>query len=401
MSRAADRATTASATTAPATACFACGSTDLAAFYEARGVPVHSCVLVEDAEAAERFPTGDVRLELCHGCGFIQNSLFEPSRVDYTQEYEETQSFSPTFRAFAEELVDDLDDRHDLDGARVLEVGCGSTAEFLALLCARTGASGVGIDPCHRAERRPDDVPVEVIPEHYTDDHDRLTGDLVLTRHTLEHIQPVREFVERLARSTARTPDAALFLEVPDTTRVLRETAFWDIYHEHCSYFTAASLTRLVAAGGFAVEEVGLGFGGQYLLLHARPGSEPGPADPADTVEDDVAGFADRVRGAIEHWEERLRTAAERGERVVLWGGGSKAVAFLTTIGTPGLVAEVVDINPHKQGRVLPVTAHPVVAPADAASRGADLVIMMNGIYEREIREQLEALHVQAELVAL
>lgn len=381
---------------AVATRCFACDGTRLESFYEVRDVPVHSVVLVDDAETARNFPTGDIRLQWCRGCGFIQNGLFDPVSVDYTQEFEETQGFSPTFRSFAEDLVEELDRRYRLEGKQVLEVGCGSAAEFLVLLCRRTGASGIGIDPCHRAERRPEDAPVEVVAEHYTDEHDHLTGDLVVSRHTLEHIQPVRSFVERLRRSTARTRGGALFLEVPDTTRVLRETAFWDVYHEHCSYFTAGSLSRLVATSGFVVDEVRLGFEGQYLLLHAHPGEDD---TPGSAGERDVAAFADRVGPAIERWEDRLE--AQQGRRVVLWGGGSKAVAFLTTIRNPERVAEVVDINPHKQGRVLPVTAHPVVAPADAAARGPDLVIVMNPVYEQEIRDHLDALHVQPEVTGL
>ncbi len=41
------------------------------------------------------------------------------------------------------------------------------------------------------------------------------------------------------------------------------------------------------------------------------------------------------------------------GRRTVLWGSGSKAVAFLTTVGLNGEVASVVDINPFRHGRYL------------------------------------------------
>jgi hypothetical protein len=32
--------------------------------------------------------------------------------------------------------------------------------------------------------------------------------------------------------------DTAVFFETPDAKRVLAEGAFWDIYYEHCSYFS-------------------------------------------------------------------------------------------------------------------------------------------------------------------
>ena len=42
-----------------------------------------------------------------------------------------------------------------------------------------------------------------------------------------------------------------VFFELPDTERVLTEAAFWDIYYEHCSYFTPGSLARLFRRTGF------------------------------------------------------------------------------------------------------------------------------------------------------
>src|SRR5690606_5558175 len=62
-----------------------------------------------------------------------------------------------------------------------------------------------------------------------------------------------------------------VLFEVPDVGRILRERAFWDIYYEHCSYFTAGSLAGLFRRVGFEVLDVEHAFGGQYLLLLARP----------------------------------------------------------------------------------------------------------------------------------
>ena len=48
----------------------------------------------------------------------------------------------------------------------------------------------------------------------------------------------MREFVARIRR--ALQPGTPVFFELPDLERVLVERAFWDIYYEHCSYFTQA-----------------------------------------------------------------------------------------------------------------------------------------------------------------
>ena len=85
----------------------------------------------------------------------------------------------------------------------------------------------------------------------------------------------------------------------------------------------------------------------------------------------------------------------------VLDGGGSKGVSFLTTNGLGDEVAQVVDINTHKQGKFLPVTGHEVIGPAAVKAAPPDTVIVMNPIYLPEIAADLAALGLAPELVAL
>ena len=47
-----------------------------------------------------------------------------------------------------------------------------------------------------------------------------------------------------------------LFVEVPDTMRILVEGAFWDVYYEHCSYFTLGSLGRLLQREKFGLRSL-------------------------------------------------------------------------------------------------------------------------------------------------
>ncbi|HEX2369486.1 MAG TPA: methyltransferase, partial [Acidimicrobiia bacterium] len=102
-----------------------------------------------------------------------------------------------------------------------------------------------------------------------------------------------------------------------------------------------------------------------------------------------------------EGWRERLEGAAEGGKRVAIWGGGSKAVAFLTTIGVGDEVAAVVDINPYKQGMFLPGTGHEVLAPEMLIEIKPDLVVVMNQIYEAEITKQLTEMALVPEVVSV
>jgi len=361
-------------------------------------------VLLDSRAEAADFPKGELELAFC-GCGFIQNGLFDPGLLDYSQDYEESQGFSPTFEAFAQGLVDRLIDRYGIRDKKVFEVGCGK-GDFLSLICKSGNNVGLGIDPGYRDGRLAPGVDATVIQRFFTEPEPELTGDLICCRHTLEHIQPVHDFVDLIRRSAEQQAGSVVFFEVPDTARILNEGAFWDVYYEHCSYFTLGSLGRLFRANGFDLLSLRTGYDEQYLLLEAKVRK----GDPTESFpgEDDlmeirkaVPRFVDATRATIGIWEKRLEQAKAAGEKVVIWGASSKGVAFLTSLRNGDVVEYAVDINPWKQGRFLPGAGQQIVGPDFLKDYRPDLVIPMNPIYLEEIRADLEGLGLTPELLAV
>ena len=98
-----------------------------------------------------------------------------------------------------------------------------------------------------------------------------LQADYVCCRHTLEHIGDVADFMRLVRQPIGDRADVAVFFELPDTERVLLEAAFWDIYYEHCSYFTPGSLARLFRRTGFEPRRLWKAYDDQYLMIEARP----------------------------------------------------------------------------------------------------------------------------------
>lgn len=382
-----------------ATSCAACEERTLVAFYDGGAVPAHSCVLLDDAADAGSYPMGRMQLAYCRTCGFVQNLAFDPELIDYGQDCEESQAFSPAFNQFARDLAQQLVDDHGLRGGTALEVGCGK-GDFLALLAEIGDLRGIGIDPGYRPGRQTDSR-LEFIVDAFDDRRTHLTGDIVLTRHTLEHVPNVADFTRTLAASTRATPGAPLFIEVPDAVRVLRDGAFWDVYHEHCSYFSLGSLARMMRRLGLGPEKVELAFEGQYLLATGTPGAEPKVHDVEESPEEIVElcqAFAARVGTVVSHWRTRIVEASEAGLQPVLWGGGSKAIAFIAAVDVTEHIAGVVDINPHKQSKFLAGSGLEVIAPERLKEIEPGLVIAMNPIYVGEITNMLEDLGLSPEV---
>ncbi len=389
------------------TACPSCGGSAVEPLYQVRSVPLHSCILLDTPEAARSFPRRDLELVLCPDCGFAFNAIFDDPAMAYASNFEESQHFSETFNAFASDLVEEIARTCGAAGKRIVEIGCGK-GEFLDRLCQSAGATGVGIDPAYRADpgRTSGENGVRFLPERFGPAHYGLPADIVVCRHTLEHIAPVRGFVETIRRMIGARDDVWVVFETPDFARVLEEGAFWDIYYEHCSYFSAGTHADLFERAGFAVHRLELLYGGQYIVQYARPvagGFERAAPDAPAVAEMRrlASGFPERVRRSQAFWRDKIRHAHAAGRGVALWGGGSKAVSFVTTLGLGPEVAAVVDINPYKQGKFLPGSGHCVIAPEDLPAYDPDLVVVMNPLYRDEVARRLDALGIAAEVTAL
>jgi len=386
-------------------ACPNCQGRRMLVFFEIDTIPVHSCLLISDRDQALAYPTGQLQLGLCEQCGFISNTSFDSSVHHYSVQYEETQGFSGRFREFSRDLCMRLIERYDIREKRILEIGCGK-GEFLAELCALGHNTGIGIDPAYVPERNPagDDSAVTFIQDFYSDKYAHLEADVICCRHTLEHIEETYLFLKTIRDAIGDRTQTLLIFEVPDTIRVLREGAFWDIYYEHCSYFTPASLTGLFRAAGFETDQLDLVFDDQYIVITAHPRTQS--QRHSTSGEDDIASlrqvvddFRQACRAGLTYWKGVINRAGADGKKIVAWGSGSKAVAFLTTLGVGDAIEYVVDINPHKQGKFLPCTGQEIVSPEFLQQYRPDQVVVMNPIYSDEIRQDLMRLGLTAELL--
>lgn len=388
--------------------CRACGNGDLQSFARSTGIPVNNARVFARREEALQVPTGDLELGICNACGFISNVRFEPSLVTYDATYEEQQSYSPRFTEFSDALAEHLVSRWGLRNKRIVEIGCGK-GDFLAKLCQLGSNFGVGIDPTAVPGRLtgPGADRVTILPEFYSRRSGALDADAIVCRHTLEHVRDAALLVRTLRRSLEGRPQTRVFFEVPDVLRVLREGAFWDVYYEHCSYFTAGSLARLFRREGFVVDDVRLGFDDQYVLLEGRPneGKSTDGVHPAEempvAVRAAVTTYEERMEASIAAWRERIERAGAGGERVAIWGSGSKCVAFLSETGLADRIAAVVDVNPHRHGHYLPCSAMRIDDPAVLADLRPQLVIVMNPVYMAEISAQLAEMGVPARVEAV
>lgn len=381
--------------------CDACAEADLVVFGDLGEIPVLCGVHWADPDEAAASPVGAMMLAACPACGYVRNVAFDPAVMVYDTTMDTNLHHSPAFAAFSAELVERLSQRYELRGKRVLDVGCGQ-GEFLRELCHVGGATGHGFDAMYAGTPGPDPSGA-VFHSGYAPRGAALPEyDLFTTRHWFEHIDDPYEFLADL-RSRAGDRVVHGYIEVPDAGYDL-STAGWEVIYPHVSYFDAYALTKIVERAGWTVEDSGTFFHGMFRFIEISANKVTGSPSAARTEDRDrtlaaVKGFAKRHHDERDRWEQRIAELVAEGANPVMWGAGSRGVQFLTLADRTRQLAAVVDVNPRKWGRYLPVTAHRVDAPETLTELKPTAVIITNPAYRDEIAGQLAALGVDAELL--
>lgn len=374
------------------TRCLVCGSDDLMPFLELNSMPVQLNNLWPTRNEAIEVPTGNLHLAVCRDCGHIFNTVFDSSQIVYNQDYENSLHFSPRFQAYAEALAKRLVEQYSIRHKNIIEVGSGK-GDFLKLLCSTGDNRGIGFDPSYGTLTPSEDhhQTVQLVRGYYSKEDANLPVDLICSRHTLEHLEQPPCLVDVLRNNLEGKPDSIVYLEVPDVYFMLHQMSIWDFIFEHVSYFSPHSLGVLLADAGFDILDIREVYDGQFLSIEAHLSENHGHNNTILSryaVNDVLAaaeGFASKYQQMVRQWKENIDLMASSGQKIVLWGAGSKGISFLNTLHIQDEISYVVDINPRKRGMYITGSGQEIVQPEFLKEYAPDTIIIMNPIYRSEI----------------
>jgi SAM-dependent methyltransferase len=388
--------------------CLICGSERESVFFKLLGVPVLEGVLCRTLEKALDSPLGDIILTSCDCCGYIRNQAFEPTKIDYSQNYDVTLHHSPLYQVFTRNLAARLVDQFDLRKKLVLEIGCGK-GEFLRALCEHGRNNGVGFDPTFAPTRSSDESqsPTTFIRDFYSEKYASYVGDFVCCRHVLEVLPDPKEFVTMVRRAIGDRFETLVYFEVPNSEYTFRDLVIWNIVYQNHSYFSPDTLARLFNLSGFEVLGVTRCFeDGQYVGIEATPGRQPSNGDVSPDLSlggmpEVLAAFASNFERRLALWRERIKVLDQKRIRVVAWGAGARAISFFNTLKIKSQIPYIVDINPKRQGLFLPGTGQKVVGPDFLMDYQPDTILITNPTFEPEIRQQANSLGIACNFLNL
>jgi hypothetical protein len=382
------------------TKCPGCHGSRFSAPWVVPGQPAVLNYRCHTEESAKRIPLQELHLVECGDCGLIFNAAFDERLVPYDEGYDNCQSFSSVFSKHLEDCANHLATTYPAPASSmVLEPGCGKGA-YLKLLCAITGWRGVGYDTTCEIATVDAQEQVRFFQHYVNRDEIREPVHAIVCRHVIEHVSDVRAFLRLLHDLASAGGAKVIYLETPTWEWIVNAGAFWDIFHEHCNYFTMSALRRLCEEAGFRVLEHFTTFSGQYQSLYLSIQGSPARRGTTPPCSGGLEAFAQASDAAREHLRQRL---AEKGVGDVpygIWGAGAKGVTLANTLSHLGRPpAAIIDCNPGKTGTFTPGVGTPVHAPSPDVLKQLPVILVPNPIYRSEIESTLNSMGLNPTLI--
>ena len=382
--------------------CPVCQSTKNNLFLERAHVPVHQNLLCSSKESALNVSRGTLSLLLCMDCGFVFNQLFNADLLSYGERYDNTQTCSPMFLNYIESSINYLVHGQKITNKTIIEVGCGN-GSFLKVLCESGNNKGIGFDPSYSGPDSLLDGNVSFNRNYFDSRFASICADVIICRHVIEHVPDPVVFLKNIKQTLKNSQDATIYFETPCLEWILNNNVFWDFFYEHCSYFTQHSLSNTFKIAGFKIVDTSNIFNGQYLWTEAKISSNyiHKNINTQESIYLLTEKYCKNEQKLIQHWHKHLKQLSS-SEKIAVWGAGAKGVTFLNLVDPNNeLIDCIVDLNPNKQGKYIPGTAHSIISFKELPKRGIHTAIVINPNYNHENQLLLEEAGIKVTFIDL
>lgn len=348
-----------------------------------------------------------LRVLVCEHCWLVQTEDFAQANELFDAEYAYFSGISSSWLAHAERYVDDMVGRFELGAdSHVVEIAANDGYLLQYVKARNIVCTGVEPTASTAAAARAKSIPivekffgVQLAKEMC---ERGIQADLMVANNVLAHVPEINDFVAGFAL-LLKQQGVATF-EFPHLMRLVAENQFDTIYHEHFSYLSLSTVSRIFAGAGlsvFDVEELST-HGGSLRVFAQR--SDTGKKLRSGRVDDLLrreaeagmldaewyAGFQARTDQVKNEFLAFLLEMKREGKRVAAYGAAAKGNTLLNYAGVrPDLIPFVVDRNPAKQGKYLPGSRIPIVSEERLSEVKPDYVAILPWNLREEVMAQL------------
>ncbi|MDB4945198.1 MAG: methyltransferase family protein [Labilithrix sp.] len=386
--------------------CRHCSSPVSLRFVDLGSAPPSNAYLTETmlGEPEKWFP---LRVHVCEACWLVQTE-FSPADELFDSEYAYFSSYSTSWVTHAERYVAQMVERFSLGASsHVIEVAA-NDGYLLQHVKAR-GIPCLGIEPTASTAVAARGRGIEIVDEFFgVALAKRLVAegkqaDLMPANNVLAHVPDINDFVAGFA--ALLKPDGVATFEFPHLLRLVEQTQFDTIYHEHFSYLSLTATATILERHGltvFDVEELSTHGGSLRVFaqrrdVSRRPATERVQqmldleAKAGVTTREYYASFQAKTDRVKDDFLSFLIEAKRQGKVVVGYGAAAKGNTLMNYAGVrPDLLRFVVDRNPAKQGKFMPGSRIPIVDEGELARTRPEYIVILPWNLKRELTKQLD-----------
>ena len=346
-----------------------------------------------------------LRIKVCDQCWLVQTEDYAQADEFFSSEYAYFSSTSTGWLAHAAHLAQKMTRELKLNSSSmVIEVA--SNDGYLLKNFVAAGIPCLGIEPTASTATAAEALGVPVLQEFFGERLAKRLGDsgrqadLIIGNNVYAHVPDINDFSRGL--KAVLKPGGTITLEFPHLMRLIENTQFDTVYHEHFSYLSLYTVTRIFKSVGLRVcdlEELST-HGGSLRIYgcHAEDGRQVTKAVSTILAEEvgrglqELATYRNFQARADCVKDELLTFLIEQkrtGKTVAAYGAAAKGNTLLNYAGVrPDLLPFVCDAAPAKQGKFLPGSHILILAPEVLQLRRPDYLLILPWNIAAEIRQQ-------------
>jgi SAM-dependent methyltransferase len=386
------------------TACRFCSRPLTREFADLGMTPIANSYLSAD-QLHQMEPFYPLRALVCENCFLVQLEDYESPEAIFS-DYAYFSSYSSSWLEHSRRYAEMAIERFGLDeSSQVVEIA--SNDGYLLRNFVERAIPVLGVEPAANVAKVAEQHGVPTLVRFFGRETARELArsrhaDLVVGNNVLAHVPDLNDFVGGLKIVLAA--GGTITMEFPHLWHLIEDNEFDTIYHEHFSYFSFLTAARVFDAHGltlYDVEELPTHGGSLRIYArHADDESNPVSERAQELFERERAAgydkldiylsFSEMVKRAKWDLLEFLIAQKREGKRIAAYGAPAKGNTLLNYCGIrTDLIDFTADLSPHKQGRYLPGSHVPVLAPEAIAEAKPDLVLILPWNLKDEIMEQL------------
>jgi hypothetical protein len=326
----------------------------------------------------------------------------------FTDEYAYFSSTSTTWVKHASEYVSNVIDRFQLDSSsHVIEIA--SNDGYLLQFFLEKGIPCTGIEPTHSTASAARQKGINTIEKFFGVALAEILStsiqrpELVIANNVLAHVPDINDFVAGL--SALVSPTGVITIEFPHVQKLINENQFDTIYHEHFSYFSLTSVTKVMAFHNlkiFDLESISTHGGSLRIFVCKNEADYPVTPVVEEVISSERADGLDCRRGYDKMQESAFSTKMEfikqvldarlNGRRIIGLGAAAKGNTLLNYCGLKSdVITCVIDSALSKQDKFLPGSHVPIISLENFEIRDDDLLVVFPWNIASELKSMIEA----------